>query len=57
MCGGFIIEGIVYDEIARWSPEWIKRRSDLSPEDRWVTELSTYPSCIRRTEPFGEHFY
>jgi hypothetical protein len=33
--GGVIIEGIVYDEsdeIARWSPEWIERRSDPSPE-------------------------
>jgi hypothetical protein len=60
MGGGVIIEGIVYDEsdeIARWSPEWIERRSDASPEDRWVTERSTYPSCKRRTESFGEHFY
>jgi hypothetical protein len=48
MGGGFIIEGIVYDEadeIARWSPEWIERRSNPSPEDRWVAEPSTYPSC------------
>jgi hypothetical protein len=60
MGGGIIIEGIVYDEsddIARWSPEWIERRSDSPPEDRWVTERSTYPSCKRRTEPFGDHFY
>jgi hypothetical protein len=63
MGGGFIIEGIVYDEtdetdeIARWSPEWIERRSDPSPEDRWVTERSTYPSCKRRADSFGEHFY
>jgi hypothetical protein len=60
MGGGVITEGIVYDEsgdIARWSPEWIERRSDSPPEDRWVTEHSTYPSCKRRTEPFGDHFY
>jgi hypothetical protein len=60
MGGGFIIEGIVYDEsdgIARWSPEWIERRSDSTPEDRWVTERSSCPSRKRRTEPFGDHFY
>jgi hypothetical protein len=60
MGGGIIIEGIVYDEsddIARWSPEWIERRSDPPPEDRWVAERSTHPSCKRRTEPFGNHFY
>jgi hypothetical protein len=60
MGGGVIIKGVVYDdsdEIARWSPEWIERRFAPSPEDRWVTQPSTYPSCKRRTEPFGEHFY
>jgi hypothetical protein len=58
--GGVITEGIVYDEsddIVRWSPEWIERRSDPSPEDRWVTERSAYPSCKRGTESFGGHFY
>ena len=58
--GGFIIEGIVYDEsddLARWSPEWIVRRSDPLPEDRWIINPPEYPSCKRRIEPFGEHFY
>jgi uncharacterized membrane protein len=58
MGGGFIIEGIVYDEsddIGRWSPEWIVRQSNSSPEDRWVTAPS--PSCKRRTVPLGDHFY
>ncbi len=56
--GGFIIEGIVYDEsddIGRWSPEWIVRRSNPSPEDRWVAAPS--PSCKRRTVSLGDHFY
>ena len=61
--GGVIFEAIVYDEsgdIARWSSEWIGRRSNPSPEDRWITQPSDpskYPSCKRRTESFGEHFY
>jgi len=37
--------------------QWIQRRSDPSPEDQWVAERSTYPSCKRRTVSFGEHFY
>jgi hypothetical protein len=56
--GGVLFEAIVYDEsdnIALWSPEWIERRSNPLPEDRWITESST--SCKRRTESFGEHFY
>ena len=60
MGGGVISEAIVYDEsgdIARWSPEWIEQRSNPLPEDRWVTQPSEYPSCKRRTEPFGGHFY
>jgi hypothetical protein len=58
--GGVISEAIVYDEsgdMARWSPEWIEPRSNPSPEDRWVTQPSEYPSCKRRTESFGGHFY
>lgn len=58
--GGVIVDGIVYDEsdeLARWSPEWIEPRSDPSPEDRWITAPPGYPSCRRRTEPFGGHFY
>ncbi len=58
--GGVLFEAIVYDEsgdIARWSPGWIERRSDPPPEDRWINEPSTYPSCKRRTESFAEHFY
>jgi hypothetical protein len=58
--GGVLTEGIVYDEsddFARWSPEWIERRSNPLPEDRWVTTPSTYPSCKWRTESFGSHFY
>jgi hypothetical protein len=60
MGGGVIFEAIVYDQsgdIARWSPELIAQRSNPSPEDRWVTQPSEYPSCKRRTESFGEHFY
>jgi hypothetical protein len=56
--GGVIFEAIVYDEsddIARWSPEWIERRSNPSPQDRWITTPS--PSCERRTKSFGDHFY
>jgi hypothetical protein len=58
--GGFIVEGIVYDEsddLARWSPEWIVRRSDPLPEDRWITIPPEYQSCKRRIKPLGEHFY
>jgi len=58
--GGVLIEGIVYDEsddFARWSPEWIERRPNLSPEDRWIAEPSRYPSCKMRIEPFGDHYY
>ncbi|MDX6709471.1 MAG: hypothetical protein QOH96_487 [Blastocatellia bacterium] len=58
--GGVIFEAIVYDEsgdIARWSPEWIEPRSNPSPEDRWITQPSESPSCKRRTESFGGHFY
>jgi hypothetical protein len=54
--GGVVSEAIVYDEsgdIARGSPEWIGQRSNPSPEDRWVTQPSEYPSCKRRTESFG----
>ena len=60
MGGGVLFEAIVYDEsndIALWSPEWGGRRSNPSPEDRWITMPSAYPSCKRRTEPFGDHFY
>lgn len=59
MGGGVIFEAVVYDEsdeIARWSPEWIERRSNLSPEDRWII-VRPNPSCSRRTESLGEHFY
>jgi hypothetical protein len=59
MGGGVIFEAIVYDEsdeIARSSPEWIERRSSPSPEDRWITTRPS-PSCKRRTDSFGEHFY
>jgi hypothetical protein len=59
MGGGFIIEGVVYDEsdeITRSSPDWIERRSNPSPEDRWVTARPD-PACHRRTEFLGEHFY
>jgi hypothetical protein len=58
--GGFIVEGVVYDEsddLARWSPEWTVRRSGPPPEDRWITIPPQYPSCNRRVEPLGEHFY
>jgi hypothetical protein len=57
---GVLIEGIVYDEsedFARWSPEWIERRPNLSPEDRWIAAPSRYPSCKTRIEPFGDHYY
>jgi hypothetical protein len=60
MGGGVIIEGIVYDEsdeIVRWSPDWIERRPNPSPEDQWITAPSAYPACKRHTESFGEHFY
>lgn len=60
MGGGVLIEGIVYDEsddFARWSPEWIERRPNLSPEDRWIAAPSRYPSCKMRIEPFGDHYY
>jgi hypothetical protein len=57
--GGVIFEAIVYDEtdeIARWSPEWLARRSNQSLEDRWIAALPS-PSCTRRTESLGQHFY
>lgn len=65
MGGGFIIEGVVYDEsdeITRApdarSSEWIKRRSNPSKEDYWVTEPSkSYFRCKRQIESFGDHFY
>lgn len=59
MGGGVIFEAIVYDEtdeIGRWSPEWLEHRSSQSPEDRWITTLPS-PSCNRRTESLGRHFY
>lgn len=65
MGGGYIIEGVIYDEsdeIARSSearsPEWIERRANPSRADYWVTVLPTpYPSCKRLTKPLGGHFY
>jgi hypothetical protein len=60
MGGGVLIEGIVYDEsddFARWSPEWIERRPNLSLDDRWIAAPSKYPSCKMRIEPFGDHYY
>lgn len=65
MGGGFIIEGIVYDEsdeIARGpdarTSEWVGRRSNPSKEDYWVTQFSKSEArCKRRIEPFEEHFY
>ena len=57
--GGVIFEAIVYDEtdeIGRWSPEWLERRSSQSPEDQWITALAS-PACNRRTESLGQHFY
>lgn len=63
--GGFILEAVVYDEsdeIGRdpksRSREWLERRANPSPDDRWITELrSTYPTCRRETKPLGDHFY
>jgi positive regulator of sigma E activity len=63
--GGIIVDGVVYDEsdeIARKSEsrsaEWIERRSNPAPPDRWVTEFPlTNPPCRRRIEPYDEHFY
>jgi hypothetical protein len=59
MGGGVIFEAIVYDEtdeIGQWSPDWLEHRSSQSPEDRWITTLSS-PSCHRRTKSLGQHFY
>jgi hypothetical protein len=59
MGGGVILEAIVYDEsdgITGRSPEWMKRRSSSSPEELWITARPN-PSCKRRTEYLGEHFY
>jgi hypothetical protein len=62
--GGFIIEGIVYDEsdeigraLDARSLEWLQRRSNSSPEDLWVVTPSEYPTCRQLSKPFGEHFY
>jgi hypothetical protein len=65
MGGGFIIEGVVYDEsdeITRApdarSSEWIERRSNPSKEDYWVTQFpESTVRCKRRIEPFDGHFY
>jgi uncharacterized membrane protein len=64
MGGGFIVEGIVYDEsdeVGRApdsrSPGWLQRRSNSSPQDLWVIAPSGYPTCRKLTKPFGEHFY
>jgi hypothetical protein len=65
MGGGFIVEGIVYDEsdeIARApdarSSEWIRRQSKRSKEDYWIIEFpKSEPRCKRRTELFEGHFY
>ncbi|WP_375415512.1 hypothetical protein [uncultured Bradyrhizobium sp.] len=63
--GGYIIEGIVYDEsdevalpLERRSFQWINRRAHPSSSDRWVTTLpERYPACKRIIKPLGEHFY
>lgn len=65
MGGGFIIEGVVYDEsdeITRApdarSSEWVERRSNPSKEDYWVTQFpKSTVRCQRRIEPFDGHFY
>ncbi len=65
MGGGFIHEAIVYDdsdEIARapgtWSSEWIRRRSNPSPEDLWITQIpKSYPPCTRNAHSLEGHFY
>lgn len=63
--GGVTFEAIVYDEsdeIAlspeKRSLEWVKRRANPLPSDRWVTTLpEPYPTCKRLTKPLGGHFY
>jgi hypothetical protein len=59
MGGGVIFEAIIYDEtdeVARLPPDSMQRRSSPSPEDRWIT-APLNPSCKRRTETLGKHFY
>jgi hypothetical protein len=63
--GGFLVEAVIYDEsdeIARtpgtWSAEWIRRRSNPSSEDLWITQVpKSYPQCKRNTQSLAGHFY